>query len=69
MMEHIRDIVTRKGVRGLYSGIIFEYYKVSELVYDMACVVVADFLSHALCTRKCVHVRVLLAIRTQYDDL
>ena len=34
-MEHIQDIVTRKGVRGLYSGIIFEYYKVSERACDV----------------------------------
>ena len=28
LIEHLRYIQKTKGVRGLYSGIIFEYYKV-----------------------------------------
>ena len=73
-MEHIRDIVTRKGVRGLYSGIIFEYYKVSELVYDdMTCVVVAESVARSVCVCVCVCVCACTCTCcwqfAQYDDL
>ena len=46
LIEHLRYIQKTKGVRGLYSGIIFEYYKVRIVLmpFILAFVCVGDAL-------------------------